>query len=136
MDALADQIRTVIQDDLPDIQVEPRMVLNPTPLCVDVYPADPAQEQMTFGNDPGEALFTVRARVNTVEHEEAQDLLLELMDPRSNTSVWGALQANPTLTGKVGQVIPGRPSGFLMFQDASGQAGSLLGVQWVVRVIL
>ncbi len=55
--ALADQIATVLADDT--IQVAPMLVWSPTPPAIDIYPADPFQEQlaMGLGNDVIHLLF-------------------------------------------------------------------------------
>ncbi len=136
-DALADQIRTVISDDVDGVQVEPRMVLIPAAVCIDVYPGTPFYIQIGYGHTEVEVRYTIRARVNTAENEGAQGLLLDLLDPRSSASIVAAVAANKTLTGKVDRVYLEEEgaSGFQIFQDAGGQ-GNYMGVQWNMRVVL
>lgn len=135
-DALADQIRTSLgtADPSLEVQVEPRMVVQPSALCIDIYPATPFQEKDAFG-DEWVGRFVIRARITTAEHEAAQDVLLNMLDPLSATSILGALKANRTLTGKVDYVTPDEDatSGFQIFED-SGGVGNFMGCQWTVRV--
>ena len=51
-----------------------------------------------------EVFILVRARVNTPDHEGAQDLLLSMMDPSATTSVSKAINSNRTLGGVVEHV--------------------------------
>jgi hypothetical protein len=137
MDALAGSVETFLGSAVPGIQVEGRLVFNPTPPCIDVYPADPFQEQAAFGITSREALFTVRARVTTADHEAGQELLLDFMDPRGSASLVAAIASDPTLAGTVDDLTVEGPSGFIVYQDASGaNAGGLLGAEWRTRVIL
>jgi hypothetical protein len=102
MDALADQIWEAINNVLDvDVQVEPRMVLSPTPPTIDMYPADPSTDPdlRAFTDMLGGELIVVRARVQTADHEAGQDLLLALMDDEDDLSIVRAIQADPTLGG-------------------------------------
>lgn len=137
MDALAAQVEEALGTAVPGIQVEGRLVFNPTPPCIDVYPADPFQEQAAFGLTSREATFTVRARVSTADQEAGQELLLDLMDVRGTASLLAAIEGDRTLGGTVDHLTVDGPSGFIVYQDASGpSAGSLLGAEWRTRVIL
>ena len=139
MDAIADQLDG-LTDDFPGLQVSGRMLWNPTPPAIDVYPAEPFQEPLTFGRDDWALNFTVRARVNTPDHEGAQELLLAMMDPNEATSVAKAITAagtaSPakTLDGAVENVVVDGPSDYGFFVDP-GSTDALLGCTWNVRVI-
>ncbi len=132
--ALADQIRTVIAD--PSVQVAPMLVWNPTPPCIDIYPSETFQEQESFGKGNTVIYLDVRARVNTPDHDGAQELLLSLMDPEGDTSVQQAILSDDTLDNIVESVTTSAgPSNYGIFPDPSGQ-GAFLGCTWTTRVIL
>jgi len=140
MDALAAQIdneigaRGTADALIENLQVDGRLIMNPTPPSIDVYPADPFQEGIAFGKGNNDMNFTVRARVSTADHEAGQDLLLQMMDPESDQSVAQAILADRTLGGQVERVnIAEGPSAYGIFPDPGGD-GSLLGCTWTVRV--
>jgi hypothetical protein len=149
LDALANQIQAQLSDSIgtadpliDDLQVYQRMTWNPTPPTIDMYPGDdPFQEQVGMGRGNNALYFTVRARVNTPEHEGAQDLLLAMMDPQDSLSVSAAITAagtaSPakTLGGVVESVSVEGPSNFGIFTDPGPTAGSLLGCTWRVQVL-
>lgn len=132
MDAMADQIRGVL-DDVTDVavQVEPRWVVNPTPPCIDMYPADPStdQELRAFGDLMGEPLFTVRARVDMSDSTASQDLLLALMDETDPLSVAAALEEGD-LDGLAASVDVRSRSGYVRVVEG----GDYLGCLWQVLV--
>jgi len=134
---MADQIRTTI-DDVTDlaVQVEDRMVLNPTPPCIDLWPADPSLDPAlaAFGDIDGGELITVRARVSTSDTDAGQDLLLAFMDDEDPLSIGAALLADPTLNGWAQTLdVTGR-TGYVLVPDSSGE-GALLGCLWTVVVV-
>lgn len=135
MDALADQIRGVIDDvtDI-DVQVEPRMVLAPSPPTIDIYPADPSNDPdlRAFADDVGGDLLFVRARVGTADHDSGQDLLLAFMDNEDPLSLSQAITEDKTLGGLAALSLRSR-SGFITFLDAAADA-ALLGAVWTVVV--
>lgn len=137
MDALADQIRGVIDDvtDV-DVQVEPRMVLNPTPPCIDMYVGDPSadQELRSFGELIGGELLTIRARVGTADHYAGQDLLLALMDDEDPLSIAQAINEDRTLGGIASTLDLRDRSGYITFIDTLAEA-ALLGATWTVVVV-
>jgi hypothetical protein len=147
LDAIADQIQAQLASGLgtadpllDELQVYQRMVWNPTPPTIDMYPASEFQTQMGMGRGNNELFFTVRARVNTPDHEGAQDLLLAMMDPQDSLSVSAAITAagtaspSKTLGGMVENVtIAEGPTDFGVFTDPGGS--SLLGCTWRVRVL-
>lgn len=136
MDAMADQIRGVV-DDVTDVavQVEPRMVLNPTPPTVDIYPGDSARlaESAAFDDDGG-YLFTVRARVSTADQDAGQDLLVAFMDDEDPLCLGLALIADATLAGHAASVDIRDVSGYRLFEHPSGE-GAFLGFQFTAIVI-
>ncbi len=133
MDAIATQLETVLVPVIPDLQVRGRMLINPTPPAVDVYPADPFQEASGFGGIDTDVYLLVRARVSPVDHEGAQDALLAMMDPGASTSVLKALMANKTLSGKCQDLNCQPPSDFGAYVEPDGRT-ALLGCTWTVQV--
>jgi hypothetical protein len=138
MDALAVQLTSQLAGTasplIEDLQVESRMVWNPTPPAIDMYPASPFQEQIGMGHGNNEVFITVRARVATPDHEGAQDLLLQMMDPAATTSVAQAITEDETLGGVVEFAGVEPPTEFGAYTDPGG-AGALLGCTWRVRVM-
>lgn len=137
MDAVADQIRTVVAGvtDV-DVQVEPRLVLNPSPPTVDIYPGDPGRDEPSaaFDDISGGYLLTMRARVSTADHTAGQDLLLAFMDDQNDLSLGAALEDDPTLNGNASSVHVQGQTGYVLFPDSGGE-GALLGCQWTVLVL-
>lgn len=137
MDAMADQIRDAMQDvtDV-DVQVEPRMVLNPTPPTIDMYPADPSSDPdlRAMGEFLGGEIITVRARVSTADHDAGQDLLLALMDDEDPLSIVQAIQEDDTLGGVASTLDCRDRSGYITFIDSASDA-ALLGATWSVVVV-
>lgn len=141
MDALATSIDnelcgTASVPIIPYLQVDGRMVPSPTPPAIDIYPSDPFQEPLGYGGTNNVIYLTVRARVGTPDSEGGQDLLLSMMDTDADTSVAGAILANKTLGGSVGQLsIASGPSAFGVFEATGTTDGNLLGCTWTVRVL-
>lgn len=135
LDQMADAIADALSGVDVDVQVEPRMVWNPTPPCVDIWPADPSTDEELAGfDDDGAKLISVRARVGTADHEAGQDLLLALMDPEDDLSIRVALEDDQTLNGYASSVFVRDQSGYQMFPTADN-TGAYLGCQWTVLVI-
>ncbi len=136
MDEMADQIRSALAavTDV-DVQVEPRLVLNPTPPTIDIHPGDVGQDlaSAAFG-DEGGILLTVRARVTTADHDAGQDLLLAFMEEEGDLSVGQALYDDPTLNGNADDLTIQNLTGYVLFPDPGGD-GALLGCQWTVLVL-
>lgn len=122
---------TPLLDEVEDLQIVEGLWWNATSPCIDIYPGDPAQEDFAFGTESGAPVWVVRARVSTADHLGHQAILLALMDTGGPASVRAALYDDKTLGGNVAGIRVGRPSGYQVFVDASGQ-GSLLGVEWLV----
>jgi hypothetical protein len=136
MDAMADQIADAIGAEALNVQVEPRMVVNPTPPCIDIYPADEPRDAETagFADLDGGYVFTVRARVNTADNEAGQDLLLAFMDDEDTLCVPAALLEDPTLGGASSSVHIDSGTGYVQYAAPSGE-GAYLGAQWRVKVL-
>jgi hypothetical protein len=117
------------------VQVEPTMVLNPTPPVIDMYPADPSNDGATgsFGQDLAQIAegfwVNIRARVNPNDQTANQELLLELMDPQSATSVVQAMYEDRTLSGVVADCNLDSTSGFVLVPKVDGSAVHV-GVIW------
>jgi len=142
MQALADQINNSLSVGtagtavpvIDDLQITPLLNIDPTPPSVDVYPADPFQEGIAFGNANNDLRLSVRARVTTADHDAGQSLLLSMMDPTAATSLAKAIGADRQLGTACSSLTVEGPTGFGVYTDAGGQ-GSLLGAVWTVRVI-
>jgi hypothetical protein len=134
LDALAAQIETQLTGKVENLAVTGRLVPNPTPPAIDIYPADPFTEAFTYGPNPL-LFFTVRARVTTADNQGGQELLLSMMDSEEDTSVEKAILSSRTLGGKVtkASVVAG-PSSFGVFVSPQGEVGSLLGCTWTVQI--
>lgn len=134
LNAMADQIRSVLDAvDTVDVQVEPRMVLNPTPLTIDMYPGDLARhdESAAFDDIGGAYVFTVRARINTPDFDAAYDVLLSLMDDHDDLCLAAALYDDVTLDGWATSVDVRDQTGLRAYETPSGE-GAHLGCQWTV----
>lgn len=136
MDAMASQLQSELcgtaNPVIPGLQVDGRLVPNPTPPSIDIYPADPFTEPLAFGIGNEALFFTIRARVTTADNEGGQDLLLSMMDTGNNESVEDALWSNQTLSGVAHMKSVEGPSAYGLFQDGAG--GAYLGCTWRVRV--
>lgn len=136
MEAMADQIREVV-DAITDVnvQVEPKMVLLPTPPCIDIYPGDASrfQDSRAYADDGGYQ-FTVRARVTTADTSAGQDLLLAFMDDTDDLCIGLALVDDPTLNGYASSVDIRDHTGYRLFEHPSGD-GAYLGFQFTAIVL-
>lgn len=118
-----------------DIQVEPTMILNPSPPAIDMYPADPSTspDSGSFGETYPEMAegfwVNVRARVAPNDNIANQEVLLELLDPASDISVVQALYDDPTLNGVAADVNLESTSGFVLVPKVDGSAVHI-GVIW------
>ena len=137
MDQMADVLRTAYSGLDVDVQVEPRLVINPSPPCIDIYPADTPRGTETAGFNAsgvdGELFFTVRARVGTADNTAGQDLLLAMMDDEDDLCVAVPLVEDPTLGGLALDTFVQPGSGFGLYTLPDGN--SLLGVQFLVTVV-
>ena len=134
-EALADALASVATAVGNNLVVESRLVITPAAPTIDIYPADPFQDGDATGFGGGRHIhWTVRARVHTIEHEGAQDVLLDLMESSGSTSVEDALIADQTLGGLVESLGVDGPSGFIQFIDQAGITQTL-GVSWRVEIL-
>lgn len=130
MDALAAQISTVLCGTanplIPNLQVDGRIVPQPSPPTIDMYPSDPFTEATGFAKGEKDYFIDVRARVGLADSEGGQDLLLSMMDTQSSTSVEQAILSNTSLSGG-GRVSVVDGPRFRPF-------GDLVGCFWTVRI--
>jgi hypothetical protein len=135
--AMADQIRTTLAAvaDL-DIQVEPRWILAPTPLAIDVIPGDIGRDPETaaFGDISGGYFLTVRARINTPDFDSSYDVLIALMDDGNDLSLAGAVMDDETLNGTASSVDLRDFTGLRAYERLGGD-GADLGFQFTALVV-
>lgn len=128
LDEMANTIRPIVEQvaDV-TVQVEPRIVLSPTPPTIDMFPSDPSNdlELAAFADDMGGELITVRVRVNTADSGAGQDLLLALMDDEDDLSVVAALNDDPTLSGLASDCAFRGRTGYVIIPDPGGEAAYL-----------
>lgn len=136
MDEMADAIRTGLAGADWDFQVEPRMVLKPTTPCIDIFPGDPSREEESggYGDISGEHIFNVRARVDVVDHEANQEILLALLDDEGDLCLAAALLDDETLGGTVTSIWFQSISGFVLFPAPDGTVAHI-GCLWRTVVI-
>jgi hypothetical protein len=141
LDTMGAQIRALMEAESPwDVQVHPRMLVNPTPPAIDLYPADPSRDSETGGfgisaEDIAEGYWVnARARVSTGESDSAQDVLIALKDDGSSMCLTRALEADPTLAGYANDIALDNESGFVLFPTIDGSAVHI-GVLWRFLVI-
>lgn len=130
MGAMADTIRdTLSTSDFP-VQVEPKMIFNPTPLSVDIYPGFVARDTETagMGELAGAYVFTVRARINKDDTDATQEVLFAMLDDEDPLCLAAALMADPTLGGAAADVFVSESSGLFEFDP-------YVGVTWSVLVV-
>ena len=133
---MADQIRNVLENADMTVQVEPRMVIVPTPLTVDIYPADVARDSQSaaFNDVNGGYLFTVRSRINTPDFDAAYDVLMQTMDDQDDLCIPLALLDDPTLNGNAQTLDVLDPTGLRAYERVDG-TGADLGWQFTCNVI-
>jgi hypothetical protein len=119
------------------VQVEPRMIPNPTPPTIDIFPGDTPRDResaaMADWDDDG-YFITVRVRVATADNFAGQDLLLAFVDPTDPLSIGQALYDEPTLNGYAADLDIVAQTGYIAIPDLDG-AATRLGCQWTVRVL-
>lgn len=125
-------------DEFAQLTVYPYLTPNPSPPAVDIYPAEPSQDEAAFGPRSRQTFWTVRARVATSDLEGQQLILLALMAPSGDTSLMqaildygddGPLDGHADAVNVVGQT----PSGYRPYQTLD--TGVLLvGVEWTFAV--
>lgn len=138
-EAIADALTDV--SPLNRLTIEPRYVFSfGGDACIDIYPATPAEGNLTFAEDSRLHWFTIRLRVPTSDEGAVQEWLYNARNPTGPWSVRAALFADgTTLAGLVDAIdIPdGSPTGFRLYEDAG--AGGLvryLGEEWRVGLLV
>jgi len=137
--AAADQIRTALDGvDSLTVQVEPRLVLVPNELTIDVYPpfAEGERDPDTdaFGEVAGGYILTVRARINTPDFDNAYDILIGLMDDEDDLSIPNCLYDEPTLGGYAQTINLAGGTGLRAYARI-GADGDDLGCQWTLTAV-
>ena len=141
LEAAADQIRdTMAAESDWAFQVEPSMILNPTPPSIDVFPGPQFFDVTTGGMGVDQAgmdegiRIDVLARVAPNDNVANQQVLYELLDPESDMSLVQSLYDDPTLGGLVYDLHLESCSGF---QPAPRWDGGMvyLGCLWRFLVI-
>lgn len=140
--AIADQLEDAFTGADWDIQVGAKMIGNPTPPTVDVYPGDPTRDDTTLAGgfagtdaDAGDAIWiNVRARVSMADTDAGQDILDEFGSPDSDLSIVQALYDDPTLGGIAADVDFVAMGGYELVPRIDG-SGPDLGVVWRFAVI-
>lgn len=133
---LRDEIASELDDDEIQITIEPRMVMSPsTGLCLDIYPAAPPRdsEAAGFGDLSGMYVLTVRARANTIDADEVQDILLDMIDDEHALSVAAAVESDQDLDGYATQVVVDADGFSGLLEFASGSV-PYVGCTWRVLV--
>lgn len=141
-EALADAL-TDLSPDLP-LVIAPRMLFAPPPPAIDIYPATPAESNLAFGPGSRTHWWTVRLRTATSDADGVQEFLLSARDATGPQSVREAI-VNATMPGgaldgiaDAVMVDENSPTGFQLYEDASGSAGAVryLGEEWRVAVFV
>lgn len=137
--AVADQIRTALDGvDSLAVQVEPRLVLVPNELTVDIYPpfteAERDPDTDAFGEVAGGYILTVRARINTPDFEAAYDILIGLMDDEDALSIPNCLYDDPTLNGNAMTINLSGGTGLRAYARI-GADGDDIGCQWTLLAV-
>lgn len=135
--ACADQIRdTLVAANQLDVQVEPRWIVAPTPLAVDVIPGTIGRDPETagFGDITGGYFLTVRARVNTPDYDGPYDIIVALMDDNNDLSLAAAVADDPTLGGYATSLDLRDFTGLQAYERVDG-SGADLGFQFTVLAI-
>lgn len=139
-DAIAAQLTSYLigtaDPAIEHLQIDNRMIPNPTPPSIDVYPAEEFMVKAGMGKGNVELQFTVRARVGFSDNEGGQDLLLDMMERTGARSITAALESDDTLGSTVedASVLSG-PTGFSLFPVTGSTTEQLVGCTWTVRVL-
>lgn len=130
LEEMADGIRDVLSSSDFPVQVEVGNVLFPTPPVVDVYRLGrSATDGAAFGDVAGALRVRVRARVTTADYDAGRSLLLSFCDETDDLYLLGALEADPTLNGKVTSLVLTSESDDTAYETPDG-AGAHLGCHW------
>lgn len=124
-----------LRAEIPDLQIYPYFLLNPTPPAIDIYPGDPFQGGAGFDPRKKMLFWTLRARWTTADPDASQQGLLSLLDP---AGLEAALLTDQTLGGTVDDIaVAGEsPSGYREYIADTAVNGRLLGAEWRVQVLM
>jgi hypothetical protein len=134
--ALADSIRDEINDVLTDIEVEPRVVPNPSEFpCIDIFPGVGSRDSdsAAFGDVSGFEVVTVRVRVSPNDADEAMDMLIDFNDDTHALSMTAAIEGDQDLDGWATGVWVDADS-FSGILDFSTTAQQMVGCTWRVLI--
>lgn len=136
MDAMAETIRDICATEVPGVavQVRPRMVLNPTPPTVDIYPGARDADTAAFRDVAGGYLLTVRVRVSTADSVAGQSMLIRFLDDDDPLSITVALNRNRDLGGLAADIDVQEVTGFGQYPGQNAE-GYWLGSEWTVRLL-
>jgi hypothetical protein len=113
--------------EIPELQIYPGFLTNPTPPAIDIYPAPLFQLGAGFGVANKRVWWMIRASVSEADIAAANHLLLRLLDVDDPASVEAAIVDVAVVDNDQGQV-----SGFETHPDRPG----LIGCHWIVGVFL
>jgi hypothetical protein len=113
-------------------QVSPYMLSNPTTPSMHTIP-DPVEYDGAMQRGMDTWTLIVQAFVGLASDIAAQMLLDELLEPSGPGSLKAAIEAEPTLGGRVDDLHVTRASGYKVFV-LEGRAG-VLGCDWEVTII-
>lgn len=121
--------------EIPDLQITAFQNPNPSPPSLDIYPGDPFQTELSFGEGSAELFWTIRARMTTADQQAGQQTLLRLLDPAGG--VQGALYYDTTLGGTVDQaaIVTEGVSGLRPYLVDPSTGEQITGCEWRVRVL-
>lgn len=124
-------IADAISARLPDMQVKPYVLANPTPPAAQIVPASAEYDKaMRRGLDTWQ--FTLTVFVAETADIGAQAKLYRMLEPSGETSIKEAVEADVTLGGLVVDVWLQAFNGFRRYQLEGG--GPMIGMEWTVQV--
>ena len=129
LEEITDALRA-LQDEIPGLQVSAYWIDNPSPPCIDFYPATLFQEGAALPAGQNLVHFVVRARVAMADPVAGQQLLYRLLDPMDAASVELALAEADCVVGPEGV------AGFTQYADDANSNERLLGCEWRVSRFL
>lgn len=136
---IADLIADALLDVSPEypIDVSPKMEFAPGGPMIDIYPDDPAEEDLAFGRETAQDAWIVRVRVPTADEGGAQDFLLNARKRTGAGSVRAALLTIRDDDVGIDGIIVGRPTGYRLYDPVAG-AGTygMLGQEWRVVTLV
>lgn len=118
-------------DAIPDLQVSPYVLANPTPPAAHLFP-DIVEYDKTFGRGHDDWFFTVQAFVGMTGDVAAQINLDRMLAPSGDASVKEALESGSAIAG-IEDVHVLSCSGYRRYAQS---AGEVLGAEWRVRVLI